>query len=59
MGIVHVSKLALRAASEQQVCDLWRGTSSSWWWWEDRSSRISVNKSDGEAGLVVDHLNKK
>ena len=49
---VYVSKLALRAASEQQVRDLWQGTSTSWWWWENSSSRINANKSDGEAGLA-------
>ena len=51
VGTVYVSKSALRAASEQQVCDLWRGTSSSSWWWEDRSSRIIAEKRHGEAGL--------
>ena len=45
---VCVSKLALRVANEQQVRDLWRGTS---WWWMDGSNRLIAKKSDGEAGL--------
>ena len=48
MGSVNVNKSALRAASEQQVGDLWRGTC---WWWKDSSSRIIAERSDGLAGL--------
>ena len=52
---VCVSKSALRVASEQQVHDLWRGTSGWWWEWERSSNtecRITIaGKSDGEAGF--------
>ena len=49
MGTVYVSKLALRAASDQQVCDLWQGT--SWRLSEEGSHRIIAVKSDGDVGL--------